>query len=207
MIGRRLFVCSAVLLGCVPQSPLGHEYRAGLHLHCGLNLPVYLAVGDTFRLYAARIQASSQGLTCLDSMVPGHAWQSSAPQLVSINTAGLARALRPGRAQITALTQYGPAGGQCVVLPAFARFGFGHDSVVAPLSVYTRLSVDPQDSAGHSIDAWAQYHWIGGDSVALGTLISSGSPVVEIRPSRAGRAFLVGRVGIHTDTVLVVARP
>jgi hypothetical protein len=207
MTGRRLLAYLVLLVGCIPKSPPSQDHRVVVDLHCGLGLPVYLAVGDTFRLHAARTALDYDVLSCLDSLVPGHAWRSSAPQVISVDSQGLARALRRGVAELAAQTEFGPARGQCVALPAFARFGFGRDSIVAPIGVYTSFSVDPRDSVGVPIDAWADFRWIGGGSAALGSLIGGGGPSISLKPSHAGRAYLVGRIGIHADTVLIIAQP
>jgi len=199
------------IAGCAHRpDPFASQEQAHsvvVSLHCGFNLPVYLVVGDTLQLLAARTDVGYDALVCLDSMVPGSGWRSSDGHIVAVTDAGLARALQPGHVTLSAQTEFGPATGEAVALPWFAHFGFGAESLVVDVGVYHQLTLEPRDARGVPIDAWADFFWLGSPAHGLGWLIGGGAPSITFLPVRPGRAFLVGRIGAHADTVLIIARP
>ena len=190
---------------CAPGVTRESASRSVVDLSCGFNLPIYLAVGDTLHLHAAKTDVYYDVLTCVDSFVPGHHWQSPSPAVVSVDSEGFARALSTGRVELSTETSLGPAHGSVIVLPALTHFGFGRDSVVIPVGVYTDLSVDPQDSAGNHLYPLVLFRWSVGGVNALGGLASGGGPSVSVDPSHEGRGYLVGRMGARVDSILVIA--
>lgn len=190
---------------CAPGVTRESSSRSVVDLSCGFNLPIYMAVGDTLHLHAAKTDVYYDVLTCVDSFVPGHHWQSPSPAVVSVDSEGFARALSPGRVELSTETSLGPAHGSVIVLPALTRFGFGRDSVVIPVDVYTDLSVDPQDSAGNHLYPLVLFRWSADGVNALGGLASGGGPGVSVDPSHEGRAYLVARMGTRADSILVIA--
>lgn len=195
-----------VLAACAPRVALDADHRVIVDLHCGFNFDRYVAVGDTIHLYAARTDVRSDVLTCLDSLIPGQHWHSSSSNIVAVNGDGLAIALRPGLVVVYTQTKYGPAQGRIVSLPRLAHFGFGGDSVVVRIGADTELTVDPRDSAGNHLYPMVLFGWVGGSEKGIGGLVTGGGPSVSVVPNHAGRAYLIGRLGLHADTILVVAR-
>jgi uncharacterized protein YjdB len=152
-----------------------------------------LAVGDTVRLTATPRTADGRALATRRV-----AWESSDPQRVSVDSLGLARALLPGAAVISAVVD-GVSGSMALqVVP-----GPPATLVIVPDSLVLIEGQERSVTAAVS-DAW-------GNTIS-GSLVqwsSSDSAVVRVTPDaliagrRPGQAVVTARLGALTNSMLV----